>query len=100
MGRWRPRVVPTIASSREGLEELGRVLDEHHAFLVASGQLASRRADRLRAELAAIVVRYLEMDVHHLAEGGRWTDIGAEVVAGRLNPYDGAKLLLSEIRGH
>jgi LAO/AO transport system kinase len=45
---WRPPIVRTVASRGEGVGELLARVEEHHARLAASGELAERRRRRLR----------------------------------------------------
>src|SRR4051812_43605679 len=38
-GAWKPRIVKTVAQSGTGLDEVVAALDDHHAWLVESGEL-------------------------------------------------------------
>lgn len=52
---WRPPIKRTIASKGEGVEELVEALDEHYEYLVDSGDLDVRRAQRTRNEIAVMI---------------------------------------------
>ena len=93
---WRPPIVPTVAFRGEGIAELAQALEDHHAWLVESGQLAVRRTRRAREEIEAIALGALR---------ARWGDVGgrssvdelaAAVAAGRADPYTAADQLLAE----
>ena len=59
--RWRPPVLETVATARQGVAELWAAIKAHRADLEASGDLAVRRRRRLAkeiADLAAERVRY------------------------------------------
>lgn len=59
--RWRPPVLETVATARQGVAELWAAIKAHRADLEASGDLAARRRRRLAkeiADLAAERVRY------------------------------------------
>ena len=52
---WRPPIKRTIASNEVGVEELVEALDEHFEFLEDSGELATRRQERTRDEIIAMI---------------------------------------------
>jgi len=59
--RWRPPVLETVATARQGVAELWAAIKAHRADLETSGDLAARRRRRLAkeiADLAAERVRY------------------------------------------
>jgi LAO/AO transport system kinase len=93
---WRPPIVRTVASTGEGLDQLADEIGRHHAWLEATGELATRRTRRARAEVEAIALTALRErwgDVGHRAE---LDDLAVEVVAGRLDPYSAADVLLAD----
>jgi LAO/AO transport system kinase len=98
MGDWRPPIVLAAASSGDGIEELWDAIGAHRSYLEDSGLLERRRQERLRAELGEILVRRLERDVKTLAEGVRWEELSAQVVAHQLDPYEAADRLLGELQ--
>jgi LAO/AO transport system kinase len=96
-GAWRPPIVKTVASRLEGLDEVVTEIDRHHAWLEASGELATRRTRRARDEIEAIAVTALRErwgDVHGRSE---LDDLAAQVAAGESDPYAAAETLLAEL---
>ncbi|MEX0428803.1 methylmalonyl Co-A mutase-associated GTPase MeaB [Nocardioides sp. DS6] len=91
---WQPPVLATVSQTGKGVDALVAALDEHHAWLSSSGELARRRTRRAREEIEAIAVETLR---------ARWARVGAEeelgrlaaaVVAGESDPYAAADSLL------
>ncbi|MGZ7027665.1 MAG: methylmalonyl Co-A mutase-associated GTPase MeaB, partial [Acidimicrobiia bacterium] len=69
-------------------------IGEHRAFQERTGQLAHRRADRLRDELRAIVFTRLREQVDATCAGDRFEKLVAQVAARELDPYAAAQELL------
>lgn len=96
--RWRPPVVTTIASARQGMTDLLDAIDAHQAWLAESGEHEDRRRRRLAAEIEALAWQALH---------GRWFDgttptgslaaVVADVVDGRADPYRAAAALLAPL---
>ncbi len=95
MGTWRPPIVPTVAQTGEGADELWATIDAHFHHLTSSGELEVRRRRRLEDELAAVVLRLLERDVRELESGSRWAEALDAVLARRSDPYQAAAELIS-----
>jgi GTPase len=96
-GDWRPPIVKTVASKREGLDEVVAEIQRHHAWLVSSGALDTRRTRRARDEIEAIAVTALRQrwgDVHGRSE---LDDLAAAVAAGDSDPYAAAETLLAQL---
>src|SRR5687768_4251165 len=81
--RHRPAIVKTSAQSGEGIDELWAAIGEHRALLESTGELASRRADRIDRELRQIVVRRLEQK----ADALDFSELHDDVLARRIDPY-------------
>jgi len=93
-GAWKPPIVKTVASRGEGVDEVVAEIENHHAWLAGSGQLAERRTRRARDEIEAIAVTALRRkwgDVHGRSE---LDDLAAAVAAGDSDPYTAADELL------
>ena len=91
---WRPPVLATIASQGEGIADLAAAVGRHHQSLQRSGDLATRRLERARGEIMAI----LRDRLWQRARGQLAADVSAwseRVVAGRATPYAAARALLA-----
>ena len=94
---WRPGVVKTVASQGQGIEELVEALDRHRAWLDGSGEGERRRLHRARVEVEAITVVALRDRIGDLRSGTLLADLAGRVVAGTLDPYTAADLLLEDL---
>ena len=96
-GRWVPKVVRTVAAEGTGVGEVVDAVAAHRAWLVASGELARRRAGRVADEieqiaLAGLRARFGDARAH---VGG----LAEQVVAGRLDPWTAADDLIATLTG-
>jgi len=98
-GVWRPRIVATVASRGEGVEELLAAVDEHRAWLERSGELERRRATRAGAEVEAIALGALRARMGDLRGGTALRRLAERVAAGELDPYTAADALVARVRG-
>jgi LAO/AO transport system kinase len=88
-GEWKPPIVPTIATSGEGIEDLLGQLDRHDAWLESSGERTRRRLARARGEVTALAFGTL---AKRLAVPD---ELAARVAAGELDPAEAAEKLLA-----
>jgi GTPase len=100
-GAWVPPVIETIAVEERGADGVGRLWDElerHHAHLVASGELATRRQRRIETEVLELVDRELRARLRaDVAGGGRVGRLLAEARAERLDPHSAAAAILHDV---
>ncbi len=57
---WVPRVELTVATTGEGVADLVGALDDHHAHLESTGELAERRAERFEQEVTVHLATEIE----------------------------------------
>ena len=91
---WRPKVLQTVATRGEGIDELWDAIVEHREFQERTGQLARRREQRLRDELRNIVFARLREQADATCAGDRFEKLVAQVAARDLDPYAAAAALL------
>jgi LAO/AO transport system kinase len=94
MGDWRPPIVPTVASTGEGVDKLWATIGEHRSFLEGKGELDQRRERRLVEELREIVLHRLDQRAREATKGERFNAVRADVLARRIDPYTAAERLL------
>ncbi len=94
MGDWRPPVLMTTAASGDGVETLWDKVREHRSFLDSTGELQTRREERLVAEMNRLLVHLLERDVRDLAGGAHYEAAKADLLARRLDPFAAAARLV------
>jgi LAO/AO transport system kinase len=95
---WRQPIVRTVASKLDGVDEVVTALDSHHDWLVSHGELGQRRDRRARAEVEAIALESVRASFEGHAEDVL-ADLVKRVVAGELDPYSAADLLVAGISG-
>ncbi|MFD9890617.1 methylmalonyl Co-A mutase-associated GTPase MeaB [Amycolatopsis sp. NPDC059027] len=95
---WRQPIVPTVASTGQGVDDVVHALDAHHEWLVTHGELPRRRAARAREEVEAIAVRRLRAELADLRHGDRLAGLADRVVARELDPFAAADELVEELR--
>jgi len=91
---WRPPIVKTVATRRDGIPELAAAILAHRAHLEESGMLARRQRARAAAELEAIIQ---QESLRRVLAGTDPADLKAllERIARReLDPYTAAQELL------
>ena len=88
-GEWKPPIVPTVATTGEGIEDLLGQLDRHDAWLESSGELARRRLARARDEVTALAFGAL---TRRLAVPDA---LAARVAEGRCDPVEAAREVLA-----
>jgi LAO/AO transport system kinase len=91
-----PRIVETIATTGEGIDELWAAIAEHRARQEANGSLEARRRRRIEREIRAIVAERQRDRVRSETSAllARLTD---DVWARRLDPYAAADRLLQAL---
>jgi LAO/AO transport system kinase len=91
---WRPPILPTVASTGEGIGELWKAVRDHRAHLEADGLLDARRLRRLADELREIVTRRLEDRTFDLCTGAAYDRLIEALDDRRIDPWEAADELL------
>jgi LAO/AO transport system kinase len=65
--------------------------------MVSGGELDTRRARRAEAEIEAIVLGQLRAKLGDVRCGNALPDLATRVVAGELDPYGAADVLVAEL---
>ena len=97
-GDWRTPIIKTVASRREGLEELLDALDEHRSWLEQTDELTQRRQRRAADEVEAIAVTALRHQLVDPRSGHALDDLACRVAAGETDPYTAADRLIEGLR--
>ena len=80
---WRPPIVRTVATTGDGVDELWDAIGAHRAHLESNGDDATRRRERLRGELRALVAeQLLDRRGRALSRATGSTSLVDDVVAG------------------
>jgi GTPase len=96
---WQPPVLATIAVNGVGVPELVAGLQQHHDWLVETGELGERRRRRLYQRTREVVERATRQWVwQETAAEQLIRDRLDEVAGGRLSPYEVAAEVLDGLR--
>jgi LAO/AO transport system kinase len=93
---WTPPIVETVATTGDGTDELWDAIASHRAQLERDGQLAKRRAARLRDEIRAVVAERLGARAEALCAGPDFDELLGRVAARDLDPHTAADALLNQ----
>ena len=94
---WQPKVVRTIATSSEGVEDLATAAFDHHGHLDQRGIRAAKQRQRTERHLRALVRSHIEASF--------WARIGGEsvlesactaILAGEATPQQALRTLLAK----
>jgi LAO/AO transport system kinase len=94
-GGWDPPILKVVATTGEGIEELVKAIQDHHNYLIESGEIAQNRERRYCAQLETIVehsfIRKLLMDPDERALFDR---LVVELDQRKTDPYTAAERLI------
>jgi LAO/AO transport system kinase len=92
---WTPPIVKTVATRNEGLEDLWMRIQQHRQFLVTSGQLETRRRQRLERDVVEIAERRLrEQVLEPQTVTGEFRHMLDQVAAREMDPYEVADKII------
>lgn len=94
---WRPEVIPTVAVTGQGVDQVVDAIAGHREWLSVHGGLAARRRRRARVEIEALVVDRLRSRLSGLSS---LDELAERVADGGLDPYTAADTLLREAAEH
>ncbi len=98
-GSWRPPVLLTAALESRGIEELAAALEAHKEHLEASGRLASKVEERMKAELLEILsMRVSSAAIRMLEDSDAGRDLARRMTAREIAPHDAADEVIRRLR--
>jgi LAO/AO transport system kinase len=93
---WTPPVLRAVAAKDEGISDIMSSLDRHFTYLEKSGELRSRRRERLVERVVEVAERRIRTRLWGNAATMRWIeDRVDDLEAGRATPYAVADALLA-----
>jgi LAO/AO transport system kinase len=95
--RWIPPILKTVASKRQGVEELVAKLREHRTWLATSEAGQGRRRDRQLMEFSSTLRDALAHEVEG-ALGGEIEVLAARVARREIDPYSACELIIERFR--
>jgi LAO/AO transport system kinase len=93
--KWTPPVLRAVAAKGEGVTELVEALDRHFGYLERSGELRSRRRERIVERVVEVAERRMRRRLWQDAATMKWLDARVdELESGAITPYAVADQLL------
>jgi LAO/AO transport system kinase len=96
-GHWVAPIVKTVAARGEGADEVVDKIEQHGAWLAATGMLETRRRQRAADEVEAIALTVLRSRMGDLRGGDLLDRLAGRVVAGEVDPYAAADELVAGV---
>jgi LAO/AO transport system kinase len=93
--RWQPPIHKTVATRREGIEELAEAILAHRVHLEQTGGLARRERERAAAELETIIQQEVLRQVVARADAVQLASLIDLIVQRELDPYAAGQRLLT-----
>ncbi len=93
-GGWAPPVIPTVAASGDGIDELVQSMQAHFRALVSSGELERRERAMAAARVTSIAQALVVDRFRSYESGRRFTSLIDEVYRRELDPFSAANALL------
>jgi LAO/AO transport system kinase len=94
-GGWKPPILKVVATTGEGIKELVKAIQDHHEYLMESGEIAQNREKRCYAQLETIVehsfIQKLLMDPD---ERALFDKLVVELNQRKTDPYTAAERLI------
>ena len=95
---WLPDVVKCTASEGAGIEEVGRFISKHRAFLEKTGQLAQRRRMRIQERVEQIVHDHLKIEFWSEVRKAELQHALELIMRREQTPYEAANELLKSVQ--
>jgi LAO/AO transport system kinase len=91
---WTPPIVETVATEDRGVADLVDAIRRHRVHLAASGELVTRREQRIADELRALVLDRLAKRADDFCSGPGFATVVRQVADGSSDPDTAATLLI------
>jgi LAO/AO transport system kinase len=91
---WEIPLIRTVATTGEGVDELGLLIDQHRAFLKSGGGWSQREKYRLKSELDSLLQATLASRWRNSLPKERYFSTLEQVVRRQVSPWQAVKSLL------
>lgn len=95
-GGWKPPIIKTVATRREGISELADAVESHRVHLQESTEWHRRVRQRAEEEFYRILRRQLVEQLLATLPAGRFEAVLSRIVAREIDPYTAAQELIAE----
>ena len=84
---WRIPVLKTAAIKDQGISQLADALQDHYAYLLASGTLSQRAQRQVRSEVQALLVQALLNTLQERVTEHEWRELIEDITTRQRDPY-------------
>lgn len=84
---WRIPVLKTAAIKDQGIPQLADALQDHYAYLLASGTLSQRAQRQVRSEVQALLVQALLNTLQERVTEHEWRELIEDITTRQRDPY-------------
>jgi LAO/AO transport system kinase len=97
-GDWIPPIVKTVASKRQGIDELDSAMATHLAYLESSGEGDRRNRERVRIRIETqLKERFMSRLIGGTISRDEYEQMLEDVLHKKTNPHDAAEKVLSRV---
>lgn len=86
-GNWRPPVIPTVATTNQGVSQLVTAIQDHYAFLKENNLLMEKRLIRQKESVLQRLTDRIRKDITELWTKEHGNQIWQDLAAKRIDPY-------------
>lgn len=96
---WKPPIVPTVAPTGEGIEELVEIIDSHFEHLLATEEMGKFRLAKSRADFLAVLGETLSRyAVDVMLSDGALEKLVEAIAERKTDPYTAAEEILARLK--
>ncbi len=95
---WVPPIVKTVASKRQGVEELDAAIEHHFEYLQTSGELDRRNRERVRIRIETqLKEKFMDRLIGGTMSRADYEAVLDDVLRKRNNPHDAAESMIRRV---
>lgn len=96
---WWPPIVPSIANTGEGVDDVWQAVQDHRRYLIESTRLEAERRSRLVDEIREAVGYAVRRRVRERLDDDEWNQLIEEVWSRALDPWAAARRITALLAG-
>lgn len=94
---WDPPIVPSVATSGEGIDEVWQAIEDHRRHLESTGELARTRSRRLQLEFRRAMVDEFTAKAEAAAGERTLAALSGRVASREIDPWMAARRVVAEL---
>lgn len=94
---WKPPVLQSVATLNQGIDEIVKTIEEHHAHLINNDLCEKKRAENLKLRIKDLVLEKLSKKLWNTKNNNLLETSICDVLSGGLSPYKLAEIIISKL---